>query len=206
MDREAPRSICFARCTTIALLLVCLTVAGCVPTERIVLLPAKDGRPTAVTVKQRDRQVVLDKPYDAATLTLAEPWRYNATPAEIDATFGAALAAQPERATHYTLYFVEGSDELTEDSKDVFEHVFGDLASRKVPDIVVVGHTDAVGSDKFNDELARKRADAVRAALVKRGIAEADVVAIGRGKRELLVPTPDGVAEPRNRRVEIVVR
>jgi len=187
-------------------LLVCVTVAGCVPTERIVLLPEKDGRPTAVTVKQRDRQVVLDKPYDAATLTLAEPWRYNATPAEIDATFGAALAAQPERATHYTLYFVEGSDELTEDSKDVFEHVFGDLASRKVPDIVVVGHTDAVGSDKFNDELARKRADAVRTALVKRGIAEADVVAIGRGKRALLVPTPDGVAEPRNRRVEIVVR
>ena len=206
MDREALRTSRFARCTTIALLLVCVTVAGCVPTERIVLLPAKDGRPTAVTVKQRDRQVVLDKPYDAATLTLAEPWRYNATPAEIDATFGAALAAQPERATHYTLYFVEGSDELTEDSKDVFEHVFGDLASRKVPDIVVVGHTDAVGSDKFNDELARKRADAVRTALVKRGIAEADVVAIGRGKRELLVPTPDGVAEPRNRRVEIVVR
>ncbi len=32
------------------------------------------------------------------------------------------------------------------------------------------------------------------------------LVAIGRGKRELLVPTADGVAEPRNRRVEIVVR
>jgi outer membrane protein OmpA-like peptidoglycan-associated protein len=206
MDRDAPLTSCCARSATIALLIVCVAGAGCVPTERIVLLPEKDGRPTAVTVKQRDRQVVLDKPYDAATLTLADPWRYNATPAEIDATFGAALAAQPQRATHYTLYFVEGSDELTEDSKAVFEHVFADLASRTVPDIVVVGHTDAVGSDKFNDELARKRADAVRAALVNRGIAEADVVAIGRGKRELLVPTPDGVAEPRNRRVEIVVR
>jgi outer membrane protein OmpA-like peptidoglycan-associated protein len=84
--------------------------------------------------------------------------------------------------------------------------VFADLALRKVPDLVVVGHTDAVGSDQFNDELARKRADAVRAALVRRGIAGTDVVAIGRGKRELLIPTPDGVAEPRNRRVEIVVR
>lgn len=206
MGRDAPLAGRLARIATIALLMLGVAVSGCVSTERIVLLPEKDGRPTAVTVKQRDRQVVLDKPYDAATLTLADPWRYNATPAEIDATFGAALAAQPERATHYTLYFVEGSDELTEDSKAVFERVFGDLASRKVPDIVVVGHTDAVGSDKFNDELARKRADAVRAALVRRGIAEADVVAIGRGKRELLIPTPDGVAEPRNRRVEIVVR
>jgi outer membrane protein OmpA-like peptidoglycan-associated protein len=206
MGRDAPLAGRFARIATIAPLMLGVALTGCVPTERIVLLPEKDGRPTAVTVKQRDRQVVLDKPYDAATLTLADPWRYNATPAEIDATFGAALAAQPERATHYTLYFVEGSDELTEDSKAVFERVFSDLASRKVPDIVVVGHTDAVGSDKFNDELARKRADAVRAALVRRGIAETDVVAIGRGKRELLVPTPDGVAEPRNRRVEIVVR
>jgi outer membrane protein OmpA-like peptidoglycan-associated protein len=206
MDRDVPLAGRFARIAPIALLMLGVAVSGCVSTERIVLLPEKDGRPTAVTVKQRDRQVVLDKPYDAATLTLADPWRYNATPAEIDATFGAALAAQPERATHYTLYFVEGSDELTEDSKAVFEHVFGDLASRKVPDIVVVGHTDAVGTDKFNDELARKRADAVRAALVRRGIAEADVVAIGRGKRELLIPTPDGIAEPRNRRVEIVVR
>jgi len=206
MGRDAPLAGRFARIATIAPLMLGVALTGCVPTERIVLLPEKDGRPTAVTVKQRDRQVVLDKPYDAATLTLADPWRYNATPAEIDATFGAALAAQPERATHYTLYFVEGSDELTEDSKAVFERVFSDLASRKVPDIVVVGHTDAVGSDKFNDGLARKRADAVRAALVRRGIAETDVVAIGRGKRELLVPTPDGVAEPRNRRVEIVVR
>jgi outer membrane protein OmpA-like peptidoglycan-associated protein len=206
MVRDATLAHRFARIATIALLILGVATAGCVPTERIVLLPEKDGRPTAVTVKQRDRQIVLDKPYDAATLTIADPWRYNATPAEIDGTFGAALAARPERATHYTLYFVEGSDELTEDSKAVFERVFTDLASRKVPDIVVVGHTDAVGSDKFNDELARKRADAVRTALVRRGIAEADVVAIGRGKRELLVPTPDGIAEPRNRRVEIVVR
>ena len=84
--------------------------------------------------------------------------------------------------------------------------MFADLKQRKVVDIVVVGHTDAVGTDAFNDELARKRADVIRSALIGRGVATTDVVAIGRGKRELLVPTPDGVAEPRNRRVEIVVR
>jgi outer membrane protein OmpA-like peptidoglycan-associated protein len=42
--------------------------------------------------------------------------------------------------------------------------------------------------------------------LIARGIASESIVAIGRGKRELLVPTADGVAEPRNRRVEILVR
>jgi outer membrane protein OmpA-like peptidoglycan-associated protein len=84
--------------------------------------------------------------------------------------------------------------------------MFADVAKRPVPDIVVIGHTDAVGSDDYNDQLALKRAQAVRTMLSTRGLPEQDIVAIGRGKRELLVPTPDGVAEPRNRRVEIVVR
>lgn len=190
----------------LALLLALVAlVAGCT-SERVVLLPEQDGRPTAVVVKQHGREVVLDRPYAAAELTAADPWSYRATPAEVEQTFGVALAAQPERAVHFTLNFVEGTDELTEESKKTLETVFADLAKRPVPDVLVVGHTDAVGSDQFNDALARKRADTVRAALIQRGIPAEDVVAIGRGKRELLVPTPDGVAEPRNRRVEIVVR
>ncbi|MEO9161662.1 MAG: OmpA family protein, partial [Casimicrobiaceae bacterium] len=119
---------------------------------------------------------------------------------------GAALAAQPSRATHFTLYFIEGADELTEDSRKTLAAMFADLAKRTVPDIVVVGHTDAVGSDQYNDALARKRAESVRSALIARGIPGEDVVATGRGKRELLVQTPEGIAEPRNRRVEIIVR
>ena len=76
-----------------------------------------------------------------------------------------------------------------------------------MPDILVVGHTDLVGSDQVNDALARKRADSRCAAmLIERGIAPDNIVAVGRGKREPLVPTADGVAEPRNRRVEILVR
>jgi outer membrane protein OmpA-like peptidoglycan-associated protein len=181
-------------------------LAGCVSTERIVLLPEKDGRATAVVISQGDRQVVLDRPYAAAELSLADPWPYRATPAEVEATFGAALAAQPSRAASYTLNFIEGSDELTEDSKQKLESVLTDLRQRTVPDILVIGHTDAVGSDPFNDELARKRAGTVRAMLIERGIPGEGIVAVGRGKRELLVPTADGVAEPRNRRVEIVVR
>ena len=82
----------------------------------------------------------------------------------------------------------------------------GLLASSPAGRIQAVGHTDAVGTHAFNDALARQRAETIRAALISRGIAPGDIVAVGRGKRELLIPTPDGVAEPRNRRVEIVVR
>jgi outer membrane protein OmpA-like peptidoglycan-associated protein len=188
----------------VALFVVLL--AACAVQERVILLPEPGGGSPSLAVSQRGHDVLLDRPYAATDLTLADPWRYQATPAEVQATFGPALAAQPARPAHFTLYFIEGSDELTVDSQQALEAMFADLAKRPVPDVVVVGHTDAVGSDEYNDKLAQKRAEAVRAMLLARGIPPQDVVAVGRGKRELLVPTPDGIAEPRNRRVEIVVR
>ncbi len=180
-------------------------LASCA-SERIVLLPEKDGKATAVVVRQGDREVLLDKPYAATELTRADPWSYQASGAEVSGRFGPALAAQPSRPTSFTLYFIEGSNELTAESQQVLEQVFADLKERKVVDIVVVGHTDTVGTDQTNDRLARQRADTIRDALINRGIASSDVVATGRGKRELLVPTADNVDEPRNRRVEIVIR
>jgi outer membrane protein OmpA-like peptidoglycan-associated protein len=57
-----------------------------------------------------------------------------------------------------------------------------------------------------NDALSLKRAKVVSQLLVDKGAVAARVEAVGRGKRELLVPTADEVDEPQNRRVEIVVR
>lgn len=175
-------------------------------TGTVVLLPEKDGRSTAVTVRQGDKEVVLDKPYAAAQQTTSGPRAYTSSPQEVEAQFGAALAAQPSRPTSYTLYFVEGSDQLTAESKQVLSGVLAEIAKHTVPDVVVFGHTDSVGSNATNDALSRRRADAVRAMLIDQGLSPASIVAIPRGKRELLVPTADGVSEPRNRRVEIVVR
>jgi outer membrane protein OmpA-like peptidoglycan-associated protein len=172
----------------------------------VVLLPEKDGRPAAVTVKQGDREVVLDEPYAAASSTPVGPRAYRSNPQEVEARFGPALAAQPSRAASFTLYFVEGKDELTDESRQAVDSILSEIARRPVPDVLVVGHTDAVGNDAFNDALGLQRAETVRAALVRLGVPASDVRAISRGKRELAVPTPDGVAEPRNRRVQIVVR
>ena len=67
-------------------------------------------------------------------------------------------------------------------------------------------YTDAKGSDAYNDALSLRRAQRIRAELIRLGIDPARIAAEGRGKRELLVPTPDNQAEPRNRRVEVEVR
>ena len=183
-----------------------LLAAACASKGTVVLLPEDDGRPTAVTVKQGENEVVLDRPYAAANATWQGPRAFQSSPEEVQAKFGAAIAAQPIRADTFVLYFVEGKDELTEESRLQFDKILSEVARRPVPDVLVVGHTDAVGSDQLNDALGLQRAQTVRTALIAVGIPAADIQAISRGKRALAVTTADGVAESRNRRVEIVVR
>jgi len=191
---------------TMAALAFAASLGGCYNTGTVILLPEKDARDTAVQIKQGKDTFVLDKPYAAVRQMPAGPLPYTADRKEVDARFGAALAAQPRRAQSFTLYFLEAQDELTVESKEAFETVLVEITKYPVSDIVVVGHTDTIGSDQMNDALARKRAESVKALLVARGIASANIETVGRGKRELLVKTADGVAEPHNRRVEIVVR
>jgi OmpA family len=71
--------------------------------------------------------------------------------------------------------------------------------------IVVTGHTDTSGAADYNLELSLRRAEMVANELMRRGVPAADITTLGRGEEDLLVPTADGVREPRNRRVEIVV-
>jgi hypothetical protein len=71
--------------------------------------------------------------------------------------------------------------------------------------IDVIGHTDTVGSAESNRALSQQRAQVVADELIRQGVPATDIATIGRGEDDLLVATADGVDEPRNRRVEIVV-
>jgi outer membrane protein OmpA-like peptidoglycan-associated protein len=186
-----------------AITVLAISLGAC---NTVVLLPEKDGHESAVVVKQGDKQILLNQPYAASRQTPFGPLAYTSTPQEVEAVFGAALAAQPVRPAKFTLYFIEGKDEFTDESKQIVDSVFAEIAKRPVPDVLVMGHTDSVGNDQVNDALSRQRAETVRAALIRHGIAPENIAAIGRGKREPFVPTAEGVSQPRNRRVEIIVR
>jgi outer membrane protein OmpA-like peptidoglycan-associated protein len=194
--------------TPAALAVLALLLGACAsrPQGTVVLLPDAQGRDTAVSVRQDGGELLLDKPYAAAVLGSRGPQPAQSSAAQVQQQFGAALAARPQPPQQFTLYFVEGKDEFTDESRRAFDRVLAEIAQRPVPDVLVIGHTDTVGTDAFNDALSRQRAEVVRRALVARGIDERNIVVAGRGKREPIVPTGDGVAEARNRRVEILVR
>lgn len=185
-------------------LLLALLLAACAakPQGTVVLL----SHDSAVLVSQDGGELLLDRPYAAAELTDKGPLQATSSAASVQQQFGAALAARPTPPQQFTLYFIEGKDEFTDESRRAFDGVLGEIARRPVPDVLVIGHTDRQGNDAFNDALSLQRAEVVRKALLARGIAAQNIVVVGRGKREPIVPTADGAAEARNRRVEILVR
>ena len=198
--------------TRVLAVLLAILVAGCctAPATRPALfavIPANDGHVGSIVVTQGSQTRVINSAYAAqrlgadGSLTAA-----TLTEAEVKEAFGPTLAALPGKPATFLLYFLEGKDELTPESKIELEKVFAELKRRPLPDIVVIGHTDTMGSLPFNDRLSLARAERLREMMIELGIPAERITAAGRGKRELLVPTDDMVSEARNRRVEINVR
>jgi outer membrane protein OmpA-like peptidoglycan-associated protein len=127
---------------------------------------------------------------------------------EADTTrvFGAALDALPPAPKHFTLYFQFESDTLTGESSRKITEVLDAVKRLSVPEVVVIGHTDTMGSAKANVALGMQRAMAVRNVLVAAGVTPGMIEVASHGEADLLIKTRDNTPEPRNRRVEISVR
>ncbi len=175
--------------------------------ELFAVIPNGSGHVGSIAVQRGTETRVIDTAYGAQRVRADGSLEgAKLSEAQVRESFGPTLAALPGKPASFTLYFLEGKDELTPDSKAELEKMFGELKRRPLPDIVVIGHTDTVGSLPFNDRLSLQRAERLREMLVGLGIPGERVQAAGRGKRELLVPTDENVSEARNRRVEINVR
>ena len=115
-----------------------------------------------------------------------------------------APAPAPSVAHSYMVFFDFNKSDLTPDAVRIVDQAAHNAAPAKATELVVTGHTDTVGSDAYNMRLSRRRAESVAAELEKQGIASSEIEIVAKGKRDLLVPTGDGVREPQNRRVTIV--
>ncbi len=201
---RAPR----ARRLIPALMLLFLAACASPPADRVILLPAGEGRPLGgVTVKAAKADLLLDLPFAQAVVRRdgsAEPGVAKAE--EVRERYAELLAHLPAAPRLWVVYFETGSNKLVAQSESVLVEVREALAKATAPELVLVGHSDRVGTLADNDRLSLQRATALREQLVAMGFDGQRIQVAGRGEREPLVATADEVDEPRNRRVVIKLK
>ena len=190
---------------TMALLAV---LAGCAAKgtgSYVVLLRDPDGNAGKVIVQTPQGEQTLTEVFKGAALDgKREP--FFVMQDQLQRDFGAALAAMPLPPERFLLYFESGGAVLTAQSKAELQRVLERTRARPSPDISVIGHTDTVGPADRNKVLGLQRATAMAEQLRQLGLQNTTISVESHGEGNLLVPTPDGTAEERNRRVEITIR
>ena len=112
------------------------------------------------------------------------------------------IAAAPEP---FTVYFAGDSEAVDGAGNRVIDDAVAAADDLGIVDYTITGHADRSGAEDYNLQLSLRRADAVRFALISRGVKEGGISVAGRGEAEPAVQTADGVREPANRRVEIIL-
>jgi outer membrane protein OmpA-like peptidoglycan-associated protein len=190
------------------LLAACLSLGACAEGDRIVLLSDPDGKVGKVEVSTAIGSQLLT---EARSETVVQAGKVPTAPRPlteetIRTVWRDALAAMPTPVVVMQLYFRTGTSQLTDEGLAELSKMRAVVAARPHPLVLAVGHADAVGSDEVNVRISRERAQMVRDLLVKDGLPPSAILVSSHGKRNPLVPTPDGVAEPRNRRVTVTVQ
>ena len=113
-------------------------------------------------------------------------------------------APPPPTKQVYLVFFDWDKYNITPEGMQIIQLAANQYRSGGRVTLQVTGYTDTSGSAGYNQRLSERRANAVAAALERLGVPRSDMVVAGRGMNDLRVPTPPGVREPQNRRVEIV--
>ena len=138
------------------------------------------------------------------SLLLGLRYAFNVPPPPAPPEPAAAPVAAAART--YLVFFDWDRSNLTDRARQIIAEAAKATTRVQVTRIEVSGHTDTSGTPRYNQALSVRRAQAVAEELVRDGVARESITTQGFGERRLLVPTANGVREPQNRRVEIVLR
>ena len=190
-------------------LLIFLNSCSTTHKNLFVLLPDTDGKLGEIIVTNKGGSEVIARPGYAtevkdANIAPSEPFPLGES--QINRIFGAALAAQPEPPVRYILYFKTATIDLTDNSDKLLPEILSTIEARKSRDVSVVGHTDRVGSRELNFKLGLERASRIKEVLISKGADPSIIDISSHGEDNPLIQTEDGVLEPLNRRVEVIIR
>ncbi len=189
-------------------LLAALLLGGCATHDRVILLPNADGGVGRIAIlRDGQEETVIGEAYGSArTDDRGGLDRATLEEAAVRKEFATELATLPARPIVRHLYFRPDSTQLTAESEAGATAMLAEIAARPAVEVVLVGHSDTQGTDSYNEQLSLTRAMVVRARLITAGVSAFQISIAGQGERNPIVPTPDGVDEPRNRRVELHAR
>jgi OmpA-OmpF porin, OOP family len=117
----------------------------------------------------------------------------------------ASLAAAPALAlSPFILFFDPAGARLDAQDEAILDNAAAAIRFLDVREMTVTGHADRRGAAAANVRLSLRRAEAVKAALVARGVRPETIRVVAAGEDEPLIETADGVDEAQNRSVAIV--
>lgn len=195
------------QCLLVGAAAVMVTGCASAPSTRVILLPDEEGHVGAITVSSPGGTQPVDQPYGGVDILSAKD--APAAPrvhvqAEVEKTYARLLAAQPTKPVTVILNFTLDSTTLTAASAAQLPDVLKAVRNRMPTVVMVYGHSDSIGNDQRNLKLSADRATAV-AQLLRKQDPSLPVEVRYFGDKSPLYPAADGVAEPRNRRVEVVI-
>jgi outer membrane protein OmpA-like peptidoglycan-associated protein len=123
-------------------------------------------------------------------------------PAVVAAPAPAPAAAAPS----FMVFFDWDRSNLSAQALNTIKQAANQFKAKGNARITATGHADKSGPENYNMALSLRRANAVKDALVREGVPATAISVVGRGESQPLVQTADGVREPQNRRVEIVIQ
>jgi outer membrane protein OmpA-like peptidoglycan-associated protein len=203
------RLVPFLCCLVIVLLSGCAAQKSVSQKSVIILLP-EDGKVSGeVTVENAQGSQVLNRSWQSVEIAGSQGLPGGTIVLDettVQGVFGGVMSAMPLQPAHFLLYYKQGGTELRPESQLLLPAIVKAIAERHPAQLIVVGHTDTMGTDAFNYQLGLRRATSLAELLVSLGAAPAGIETSSRGTADLLVKTPDQTPEPRNRRVEVTIR
>lgn len=160
------------------------------------------------TVKAVEVESVIAKIDSVPPVTIVEEKQVTRSTEELSVTAKAGdMKQEPMVIEHVTLHFPFefNSSDLDEPTETFLDQLAEQLRQDENLRLKIEGHTDNIGSGKFNLRLSQKRADAVKAMLIKKGISPERLESVGKGMHEPLNNNETAEDMAKNRRVEITV-
>lgn len=178
------------------------------PKTTVILLDNNSSH-NAVVVSTNEGNLTIDKPYAYTSLSAldkAPSPLQEGNKEEITKKYAEQLSLLPTAPVSMLFHFEPGTAELTESSKNKVDELIQIINERSPVAIDIIGHSDRAGDADKNYQLALERAKSVENYLQSRQVKLERTTITSYGENDPLIPTADGVSEPQNRRVEIIVR